>query len=454
MNITLVGCGNVGEAIVGALCTEDHNISVVDTDMSVIERITAVYDVLGICGSGAAADVLARAGVSGCEVFVATAEADEVNILACVIAKKLGAKRCIARVRDPSLSTQMSFMSRELGISLMVNPEYYASREISRLLRMPSAIETDSFAHGRIDLVQIKVASGSVLDGLKLRDMPSAVKSRVLVCAVQPDKQIDPIIPDGDYKLCAGDKVHFTASHAGMSSFLKEIGMISHKIKTVMIIGGGRVSYYLARLLTESGMSVKLVERDKTRCIQLAKMLPKASVINADGTNQEALSEEGLESADACVALTGMDEDNTIISLYARLCGVFKVITKINKPQLRSMAESVGLESIVSPRQLTAETITSYVRAQREDGSSSQLRTLYKLVDGSVEAMEFIAQAESRVVGKTLAELRLKSNLLIAGIFRSGKVTFPRGSDEIEVGDLVIVVTKGLHISSLDEILM
>jgi trk system potassium uptake protein TrkA len=409
--------------------------------------------VLGICGSGAAADVLMRAGVSGCEVFIATAESDEINILSCVIAKKLGAKRCIARVRDPSLSTQMNFMSRELGLSLMVNPEYYASREISRLLRMPSAIETDSFAHGRIDLVKIKVAQGSVLDGLKLRDMPSTVKSRVLVCAVQPDKGTDPIIPDGDYTLHAGDKVHFTASHAGMSSFLKEIGMISHKIKNVMIIGGGRVSYYLARLLCESGMSVKILEHDKARCIELAKMLPKATIINADGTNQELLSEQGLGSADACIALTGVDEDNTIISLYATLCGVFKVITKINKPQLRSMAESVGLESIVSPKQITAETITSYVRAQRED-SKSQLRTLYKLVDGSVEAMEFIAQAESRVVGKTLAELKLKSNLLIAGIFRAGKVVFPRGSDKIEAGDFVIVVTKGLHISSLDEILM
>lgn len=449
MNIIIVGGGKVGLSLVQNLRYEDHDISLIDPNSSVIEYTTTEYDVLGIEGSGACHEDLLAAGADKADLLIATSAQDELNILSCIMAKRMGTHRCIARVRDPKLSTHLPFLRDELGLSAMVNPELYAAGEISRIIRMPSAIKVDSFAKGRIDLAEIKVEEGSALDGLTLFKLPTIYKSRVLICAVTRDGDV--IIPSGDFVLRAGDRIHVTASHADLSSFFKEQGTAVSRIRDVMIIGGGRIAYYLTRQLLDSGIRVKIIEIDPERCLWLSDAFPKATVICGDGTDQDLLISEGLNTADACVALTGLDEENIILSMFAKSQSDAKVITKVNKPSLKKMTGSVGLDSLISPMQLTANMIVQYVRAVQNSGGSN-ISTLYKLVDDRVEAIEFVAREGSKVLGITLRELSLKKDLLIAGIIRGSKVIIPSGNDCIMKNDSVIVVTTNRYFQDLDEI--
>ncbi len=452
MKIIIVGCGKVGEAIVDTLCSEGHDVAVVDTNKSVIERINYSYDVRGITGSGIITDTLKNAGAVSADLLIATASPDEINLLSCTIAKEMGTKRCIARVRDPAHNAQAAYLAQHLGISMTVNPELLASREIGRLLLMPSAIEVDTFAKGRIDLVQIRIAENSVMRGKALADMSRVLKSKILICAIQRPGIEETIIPSGSFVLEAGDKIYVTATHREMNSFFREVGYLSHKIRNVLIVGGGKIAYYLALALENTGTNVKIIESNRERCVELANALNKTSVINADGSDQKVLEEEGLLECDSLVALTGIDEDNTIISMYAKLKGVPKVITKINKPELRLMGESVGLESVISPKQLTKELILTYVRSTARVKSSA-VRSIYRVADDTAEALEFFAESGSRAIGVPLMKMKLKKNLLIAAIIRQGKAIFPGGSDVIMTGDLVIVVTTNKFINSLDGIL-
>lgn len=452
MKIIIVGCGKVGEAIVDTLCSEDHDISVVDINKSVIGRVSYSYDIRGIVGSGILTGVLKDAGAPTADLLIATASLDEINLLSCIIAKDLGTKRCIARVRDPDHNSQAAYLAQHLGISMTVNPELLASREIGRLLLIPSALEVDTFAKERIELVQIKIAQNSVLCGKSLAELSHVLKSRILVCAVQRAGFEEAIIPSGDFVLEAEDKIYLTAAHKELSSFFREIGYLSHKVRKVLIVGGGKIAYYLALTLENMGIDVKIIESNHDRCVELANALGKTSVINADGNDQRVLEEEGLLECDSLVALTGLDEDNTIISMYAKLKGVPKVITKINKSELRVMGESIGLDCVISPKLLTTEVILSYVRSTARVRSSA-LRSVYKVADGTAEALEFFAEQGSRAIGVPLMKLKLKKNLLIGGIIRQGKPIFPGGSDIISVGDLVIVVTTNKFINSLDGIL-
>ena len=449
MNIIIVGGGKVGLSLVQNLRYEDHDISLIDPNSSVIEYTTTEYDVLGIEGSGACHEDLLAAGADKADLLIATSAQDELNILSCIMAKRMGTHRCIARVRDPKLSTHLPFLRDELGLSAMVNPELYAAGEISRIIRMPSAIKVGSFAKGRIDLAEIKVEEGSALDGLTLFKLPTTYKSRVLICAVTRDGDV--IIPSGDFVLRAGDRIHVTASRADLSSFFKEQGTVVSRIRDVMIIGGGRIAYYLTRQLLDSGIRVKIIELDPERCLWLSDAFPKATVICGDGTDQDLLISEGLNTADACVALTGLDEENIILSMFAKNQSDAKVITKVNKPSLKKMTGSVGLDSLISPMQLTANMIVQYVRAVQNSGGSN-ISTLYKLVDDRVEAIEFVAREGSKVLGITLRELRLKKDLLIAGIIRGSKVIIPSGNDCIMKNDSVIVVTTNRYFQDLDEI--
>lgn len=449
MNIIIVGGGKVGLSLVQNLRYEDHDISLIDPNSSVIEYTTTEYDVLGIEGSGACHEDLLAAGADKADLLIATSAQDELNILSCIMAKRMGTHRCIARVRDPKLSTHLPFLRDELGLSAMVNPELYAAGEISRIIRMPSAIKVDSFAKGRIDLAEIKVEEGSALDGLTLFKLPTTYKSRVLICAVTRDGDV--IIPSGDFVLRAGDRIHVTASRADLSSFFKEQGTAVSRIRDVMIIGGGRIAYYLTRQLLDSGIRVKIIELDPERCLWLSDAFPKATVICGDGTDQDLLISEGLNTADACVALTGLDEENIILSMFAKNQSDAKVITKVNKPSLKKMTGSVGLDSLISPMQLTANMIVQYVRAVQNSGGSN-ISTLYKLVDDRVEAIEFVAREGSKVLGITLRELSLKKDLLIAGIIRGSKVIIPSGNDCIMKNDSVIVVTTNRYFQDLDEI--
>jgi trk system potassium uptake protein TrkA len=449
MNIIIVGGGKVGLSLVQNLRSENHDISIIDPNSDVVDYAETEYDVMGIEGSGACYEDLLAAGADRADLLIATSMQDELNILSCVMAKRMGAHRTIARVRDPKLSSHLPFLRDELGLSAMVNPELYAAGEISRIIRMPSAIKVDSFAKGRIDLAEIKVEEGSALDGLTLFKLPTTYKSRVLICAVTRDGDV--IIPSGDFVLRAGDRIHVTASHADLSSFFKEQGTAVSRIRDVMIIGGGRIAYYLTRQLLDSGIRVKIIELDPERCLWLSDAFPKATVICGDGTDQDLLISEGLNTADACVALTGLDEENIILSMFAKSQSDAKVITKVNKPSLKKMTGSVGLDSLISPMQLTANMIVQYVRAVQNSGGSN-ISTLYKLVDDRVEAIEFVAREGSKVLGITLRELSLKKDLLIAGIIRGSKVIIPSGNDCIMKNDSVIVVTTNRYFQDLDEI--
>ena len=452
MNIIIVGCGKAGEAIVGALCNEGHNICVIDTQKSVIDRVTYSYDIMGICGDGTLYEVLEEAGATSADMIVATASRDETNLLSCIIAKDMGTVRSIARVRDPKQNAHAVYLSEHLGISMTVNPELLASREAARLIFVPPATEVDTFARGRIDMVQIKIADDSPLSGVMLANLHSAVQSKILVCAIQRSGVDGAVIPTGNFVLEPGDKVYLTATHREMGSFFREIGLLNHKIKSTLIIGGGKISYYLADSLRQTGIKVKIVESDRARCNELAAMLPNVTIVCSDGTDQRLLDEEGIKNYDCLVALTGIDEDNIIVSLYAKQIGVQKIITKINKPELKAMAESVGIECIISPKQLTTEVMLTYVRSAEKTGSS-KIRTLYRVADDKAEAMEFLVDSKSRAADIPLASLKLKKNLIIAGIIRQGKVIFPGGSDMIKQGDIVIVVTTNKFIHELDGIL-
>ena len=452
MKIIIVGCGKVGEAIAGVLCSEGHDLCVIDTQKPVIDKVTYEYDILGICGDGTLCSVLEEAGAADADMIVATTSRDEINLLSCIIAKDMGSARCIARVRDPKQNAHAVYLSEHLGITMTVNPELLASREATRLLLMPSAAEVDTFARGRIDMIQIKLAADSPICQTPLAQLHSVVQSKVLVCAISRPGVDDAIIPTGNFVPHEGDKIYLTSTHREMRAFFKEMGLSSQKIKSTIIIGGGKISYYLAEALEASGIKVKIIEHDHDRCLELASMLPKTAIVCADGTDQGVLEDEGISKVDSLVALTGIDEDNIIVSLYAKQIGVPKIITKINKPELKAMAEKVGLECVISPKQLTKEVMLTFVRSAEKTGSSN-VRTVYRVADDSAEAMEFVVDTKCRAIDIPLSELKTKKNLIIAGIIRGDNVIFPGGSDVIKEGDIVIVVTTNKFINELDGIL-
>lgn len=452
MNIIIIGCGKTGEELVASLLAENHNISVIDTLPSVISEVQEAYDVIGICGSGAVTETLREAGVDKADLVVSCTSQDELNVLSCTIAKRLGAQNCVARVRNPDLHAQIQFMRREFGIDTLFNPDYYAANAISRILRIPSATKVDSFASGRIDIVELKVTEKSPLVGLSLMQFPAKFHTRVLVCTVQCAGSDRVLVPSAAYVIKSGDILNITATHGDIHRFLREIGEVAEPIRNVLLIGGSRIAYYLTKMLTESGMRVKIIESDRNRCLELARELPKARIIHGDGSDHELLVEEGIRDMDACIPLTGMDEGNMILSLYALSEGVQKVIPKINKKTLLNMANGIQLNSGISPNKLMANVIISYARALGESDNSA-IRTLYKLVGGRVEAMEFVATDKAKMIGIPLCELKLKKNLLIAGIVRGSHIIYPGANDMVKPGDVVIVVTTNLYISSLDGIL-
>lgn len=450
MNIIIVGGGKVGTEITAALSKEGHDIVVVDTDPEVIRKLTDDYDVMGVCGSGVIRTNLIEAGAEHARLIICTTGQDEINLLSCIIAKKLGTRHSIARVRDPDFIDQFPFMQQELGISALINPDFFAANEIARALQIPSAIKVDTFAKGRLYMAELKIDEDSPLAGKALHMLGRSFGAKILICAVSRDDEIH--IPSGDFILKQDDHIHITASHSELISFIKAVRLDSSRIKDVIIIGGSRIAYYLTLQLLETGVSVKIIDCDRDRCTELCRLLSKADIVYGDGTNEELLLEEGIGDADACISLTGIDEENFIISMFAKKSGAHKVITKINKPTLQNMMNSVGLDTTVSTKKITANIILQYVRAKM-NSKGSNVQTLYKLVDDRVEALEFIASENSMTVGKTLRDLQIKKDVLISGIIRKNKVIIPGGSDIIEPHDNVIIVTTNRYFTDLDEIL-
>ena len=450
MRIVIIGVGKVGMTLTEYLSVEGNDVTLIDTDPAVIETAVNSFDINGIVGNGVNYSIQEEAGVSHADVMIATTCSDEINMLCCLVAKKIGVRHTVARIRDPEYSRQFPFMLDEMGLDMIVNPELETAREISRLLRYPYAIHMDTFAKGKVDLAEMRIAPGTPLDGIAVSDIQKKLQVHILVCAVQHGEQV--YIPRGDSVLRAGDRIRFTANHRDLDTFFGKMGSFRHKLKNVFIIGGGRIAYYLALQLLELGMNVKIIEKDEARCNFLKEGLPKAEIVLGDGADLNLLTEENFSEADASVAITDIDEENIILSIFALQQHIHKIITKVSKSALNNMLEAVGLESIVTPKLFTANLILSYIRAlQGTTGGSVQ--TLYKLVDNRVEALEFHVGQHSAVTGKPLRDMNLRNDILICCIIRGNNILFPGGSDMILPGDNVIVTTTRDSLTNLEEIL-
>jgi K+ transport systems, NAD-binding component len=447
LDIIIVGAGNVGTELVAKLTSEGHNIVVVETDKQLVDKITDRYDVRGIVGNGVSFDILEEAGVRNADLLIASTQYDEMNILCCLVAKKLGAEDTIARVRNPEYFTL--FKSTELGLTMMVNPEYEVAAEITRLLKYPSAIKMEPFADGKVDVVEIKVPEGSVLEGLKLRDFSGTFNLKVLICAVERDGEIK--IPTGDFELQRGDYIYVTASTDDLREFFTILNL-TKSVKDVIIVGGSHVAYYLATELKKHGIAVKIIEVDENKCQKLDEQLTKCDIICGDGTDQDLLLDEGLLRAGALIVMTGSDEQNLIISMFASSKGVQKIITKLDKHSYYRMLASAGAMSVVSTHASAANEIVRYVRS-KVNVHGGQMRKLYYIAETQAEVMEFSATATFRERGTPIKNLNLKKNLIIASIMRNGELIIPGGDDAIFTGDTVIAVTTEEFLGDLNDIL-
>lgn len=451
MYIIIVGLGKLGSTLTKQLSTEGHDIVVVDPDNSVVSSTVDAYDVMGICGNGATYEVLKEAGAAKAKLIIAATGSDELNILCCLFAKHMGTENTIARVRNPDYAGQSQFLRNDLGISMTVNPEYETANEISRIIRFPSAANLDSFAGGRVEIARVRIHSDNPLCDMPIHEMRKKTKAKVLICAVQRNDSV--FIPSGDFVLHCDDVISITGTRAELSSFMKQTGVYKQKIKNVMIVGGGRIAYYLAKLLSDTGRNIKLIELNDERCQHMSDMLDDVTVIHGDGTDQDILEEQCIDGQDALIALTGIDEENIIVSMYAESKGVNKVITKVNRHSY-SILNDIGLETVVSPQIVAGNLVTRYVRALHNSAGNSQIQTLYKLVGGKVEAAEFIVPEDAGYLNIPFKKLELMPNLLIGCIIRNGKIIFPGGDDVMKANDSVIVVTAGRIIEDLHDIFM
>lgn len=449
LNIIIVGCGVVGTALVEQLVLENHDITVVDTSPQKVQKITDMYDVMGVVGNGASFSVQKDAGIIDADLIIAVTDSDELNLLCCTVASRVGHCATIAKVRNPEYSHELNHIKDKLGLAMIVNPEYEASREIYKILCLPTALEVTSFAHGKADLVKIRIPHGNILDGMTLAQLGKSTND-VLICGVERDKQI--YIPTGDFELKSGDMISFVAPAKKVSDFFKHIGFKTNKVKNTMIIGGGDAGYYLAKRLSDNGIDVCLIDKDKERCEELATMLPKVVVINGNGVDEDLLNEEGIQSAESFVTLTGSDEENILLTVHAKQFSNAKLVTKINKIRFKDAINNLDIGSVIYPRYITSEAIIAYVRAKNAS-KGSNVETLYHLFDHRVEAVEFKIDKESKVTNTPIMKLKLKDNLLICFIFRRGKVIIPSGQDCILPGDSVMIVTTHSGFNDISNIL-
>ena len=451
MKIIIVGGGKVGRSLTELLSEEGHNITVIETDKKMVEALVNDYDVIGLCGNGGSFSVMDEAGVKDADIFISVTGSDEFNIMSCLVAGKLGAKRTVARVRNPEYSAQVSFMRNKLGLNLVINPELEVANEIARFIEFPSAMNIETFAKGRIELAEIVVSEDSILCGTKLMDLRKKMDVPILVCAVQRGENV--IIPSGSFVIEAGDRVHFSAPHKALAKTFKVLGFSKKKIKSVLIVGGSRTAYYLAKRLDHAGIDIKIIEKDHEKAQKLEETLDNVTVICGDGTDHELLSAERIADFDATVALTSIDEENLILSMYAETQGIEKNVSKVNSLALiKMLSDKIGNANTVNPKTVTARTILRYVRAV-SNANGSEMRTLYQIIDGKAEAMEFIASESCKLNQIALKNLKLKPNIIIACVSRQNTVIIPDGNTEINSGDSVIVITAGQRIVDLNDIL-
>ena len=452
MNIIIVGCGKVGYTLVEALSNENHNIVVIDTRQEKLDLITDTLDVMGILGNGVSHTVLMQAGIETADLLIAVTGSDEENLLCCVIAKKRGHCQTIARIRNPIYNVEMEFLKKEFGINMIINPELTAANEISKVFQFPSAIRVDTFAKGRVELLHFKIGSNSPLIGLKLSKFHATLHcNNVLVCTItRNDSEV--IIPNGDFEFAANDIVTIVAKRRDAIDFFRKIGMEKKRVTNTILAGGGKISYYLAKSLLMSGIKTTIIEINHDRCEFLSEQLPKATIICGDASDKELLSEECLENAGGFAALTDMDEENILLSLYANGISSAKTVTKVNRINFTSVINKLDLGSIIYPRVITAEYIIKYVRSMN-NSLNSNVESLYKLEDGKAEVLEFLLKDNSSVCNIPLQELKFRKNTLICCIYRDNQVIVPSGQDCMLPGDSVMVATSGYNVSDIEEIL-
>lgn len=450
MNIIIVGCGKVGTVLTHQLSNENNSICVIDTNPDVVHKLTATCDVMGVVGNGSSYSILSEAGIEDAHLLIAVTESDELNLLCCVIAKKAGKCQTIARVRSPLYSTEQQFLQQELGLSMIINPEFTAAAEISHLLCFPNAIGIDIFSKGRAQMLRFRIPQDSLLNDMALKDIAAKVRGDILVCAVERDGQV--IIPGGDFVLQTGDIISMVGSRQNAVEFFRKIRARTNQVKDTMIIGGCKTALYLAQMLTKLGISVKIIERDMARCQELSEVLPDATVIHGDGSDEALLLEERIAQIDSFVALTNFDEENILLSLFAKKKVKCKVVTKINRLQLTEVIDNLDLDSVVYPKNLTAQRIIQYVRAT-QNSIGSNVQSLYRLFGDRVEALEFHIQENPCLTGIPIQELNLKDNLLICCITRGKQVIIPGGQDTIQPDDYVVVVTTHLALQDAQDII-
>ncbi len=450
MKILIAGGGKVGSSVAETLSAEGHDITVIDRDPEVIERISNTLDVICVLGSATNHETLREAGAADADLLLAATEQDEVNMVCGITARKLGTKNLAARIRDPEYLHQTAFLQEALGLSLIVNPEYECAREISRILRFPSASHVDTFSKGSVEIVECRVPEKSLLNGMRLRELPRACGARVLVVVVERGGEA--LIPNGDFVLQSGDVLSLSGDNGELRKFFEAIGQYKRPVKNLMIMGGGRIAVYLTRMMKESGIAVTVVEKDEARCERLCDLIPQASIICGDATRSDVLDEEGIARADAFAALTGDDGDNIITSMYAMRCRVPKIVTKVNRGHYSGLLESAGLESVVAPKELVAQQLTRYVRALDESRGDA-METLHRLADGKAEALEFRVSEKSKLVGIAFKDLKLKENVLIGAVIRGGRSIIPNGLTALQPGDHAVIVTAAGRLTGLDQIL-
>ncbi len=450
MNIIIVGCGKVGQALAEQLNEEGNNITVIDLIAQKVNEISSHFDVMGVVGNGATHLIQQEAGISKADLLIAVTGSDELNLLCCLIAKKAGNCQTIARVRSPQYYTEAPFLKDELGLAMVINPEQAAANEIARVLRFPSAIKIDSFGRGRVELLKFRLPEGSPLVGCAAKEIATKLHCDVLVCTVERGDEVH--IPNGDFVFEEKDVISIVAATRKAAEFFKRIKYKMNSVKDVMIVGGGEIGHYLCEQLVRSGMSVKLIEKDPKRCEELSELLNDVTIINGDASDQNILLEAGLENTGAFVALTNLDEENILLSLFAKSAGSAKLVTKINRIDFGGVINHLDLDTIIYPKNITSDNIVRYVRAMRSS-IGSNMETLYNIIKGKVEAAEFIIKEQSPVVDIPLMELSLKPNVLVAAILRDKKVLIPRGHDSLQIGDAVIIVSSRLALHDITDIL-
>lgn len=450
MKIVIIGDGKVGGLLTQILSEDGQDVTVVDANPKVLMRSEEAYDAISIHGSGTSVQVLREAEVDRADLLIAATSTDEINLLSCLLAKKIGCQNTIARVRNIEYSGEIDLLWNDLGLSFVINPDEICAREIFGLLQFPSFLEREYFANGLVEVVRITIGEGSPLKNISLVDLKKVVAVKALICGVEREGQM--LIPSGEFVLRENDDIFVTANTSAFSRLMKELKLSARKVRRVVIVGGSRIAVYLAMRLNKINVEVKIIETDHSRCLTLAELLPFADIVEADGTEHQVLVSEDVFHADALISLINIDEENILLSILGKQGGIPRVITKCNRTQYWDVFRKMGVDTFISSKFISATEIVRYIRGM-EKSVGSEMLTMNQIANGKAELLEFRVRTHSRLVGKPLAQLHLKKNTLIVSVTRGKEVIVPSGETVVRPGDLVVIVTAGLRILHLDEIL-